>query len=70
MAGNEGLLSQSYSPQALYFRARIDSSGPEAHVHSLAQRVLTFLHALFLFFSITNNHVYPDTRKSPIENIV
>jgi hypothetical protein len=39
-------------------------------VHSLAQRVRAFLHALFPFFSITNNHVYPDTGESSIENLV
>jgi hypothetical protein len=32
--------------------------------------VLAFLHALFPFFSITNNHVYPNTRESLIENLV
>jgi hypothetical protein len=49
---------------------RKDPPGPKAYVHSLIQRVPTFLHALFLFFSIANNHVYPDPGKSPIENIV
>jgi hypothetical protein len=34
------------------------------------QRIPAFLHALFPFFSITNNHVYSDTGKSPIENLV
>src|SRR5471032_1946024 len=42
-------------------------SGPKTCAHGITQRVPAFLHALFPFFSITNNHVYPNTGKSSIE---